>query len=119
MFALVLLFLAGSAKAVPPVVDISYNDSLDWMCSWVRGPAIKEAWKAELKCKLPEFERQWATLGQKLMAMAEKITGKQFTQKDITVHLTLCNVPSNSLPGVVVNMRYALASFAPAPVPLS
>ncbi len=35
-----------------------------------------------------------------------------------TVHLTLCDVPSNAFFGVTVNMRYALRSFTSSPVPL-
>ena len=118
LFVLVLLACVGRADAAPPVVDFSYNESLDGICSWVRGSAIKEEWKAELKRNLPDFEHQWAILGPKLMATTEKIAGKQFTQKNITAHLTPCDVPSDSFLGVVVNMRYALASFTPAPVPL-
>ena len=118
LFVLVLLLWVGRAEAAPPAVDFSYNESLDGICSLVRGSAIKAAWKAELKHDLPDFEQQWATLGPKLMATTEKITGKQFTQKNITAHLTLCDIPSDSFLGVVVNMRYALASFTPTPVPL-
>lgn len=118
LFVLVLLFCVGRAEAAPPAVDFSYNESLDGMCSWVRGSAIKEEWKAELKRNLPDFEHQWAVLGPELMATTEKITGKPFTQKNITARLTLCDVPSDSFLGVVVNMRYALASFTLTPVPL-
>ena len=112
------LLWAVSAQAVPPNVSFSYSESLDKLCSWVHGPAIEDAWKAELERRLPEFEHQWDILGPELMATTEKITGKLFTQKNITARLTLCNVPSDSFLGVVVNMRYALASFTPSPVSL-
>ena len=34
------------------------------------------------------------------------------------MRLTLCDLPSQSIGGISVNMRYALKSFTPSPVPL-
>ena len=118
LYLLMLLLWVGKADAAPPAVVVSYDQTLDGMCSLVRGSAVKQEWKTELIRRLPDFEAQWAALGPKLMATTEKITGKQFTQKEITARPTLCDVPSDAYLGVVVNMRYALASFTPDPVPL-
>jgi hypothetical protein len=117
-FVLLLLLGVGRADADPPAVAFSYNEFFDGLCSLVRGSAIKEEWKTELKHNQPDLEQQWVNLGPKLMVTTEKITGKQFTQKNITAHLTLCDLPSDSFLGAVVNIRYALASFTPTPVPL-
>jgi hypothetical protein len=36
----------------------------------------------------------------------------------VTANLTLCDLPSQSIAGISVNMRYALRSFTPNPVPM-
>jgi len=113
------LFYGLDANAAPPTIEISYNESADWLCSWLRGSAIQEEWKDDLRNNLPKFEQQWRSLGPALLAETEKITGKAFTQSEVTAHLTLCDVPSDSFLGAVVNMRYALASFTPTPVSLN
>lgn len=118
LLALTLLFYVSAAKAAAPAVEISYSESADYICSVFRGSEIKEEWQADLKSRMPDFERQWQALGPKLLTEVEKITGKAFSQAQISAHLTLCDVPSDSFLGAVVNMRYALASFTATPVSL-
>jgi hypothetical protein len=117
---LALLALFGTvAGAAQPIVTISYSPKLDWVCSLFRGPAIEDAWRAELEARLTEFEQLWASRGPGLIAAAEAVTGKPFPPEEVTARLTLCNVPSQSIVGVSVNMRYALSSFTASPVPMS
>jgi hypothetical protein len=120
LLALLFLFYVAEVKAVAPAVDISYNESVDWLCSVFRGSDIKEEWQSDLKNRLPEFEQQWNAVGPKLLTEVEKFTGKSFPQEQIKIsaHLTLCDVPSDSFLGTVVNMRYALASYTTTPVSL-
>jgi len=117
--AVVLLaLLATPAGAAQPTVTISYSPTLDWVCSIFGGPPIEEAWKVELQSRLAEFEQLWAARGPRLIVATEAITGRDFPADDVTARLTLCNVPSQSIVGVSVNMRYALRSFTSAPVPI-
>jgi hypothetical protein len=51
-----------------------------------------------------------------MIAATEEITGKPFPDDEVTARLTLCNVPSQSILGISVNMRYALRSFTDNPV---
>ncbi len=113
-----LLAISCPAFAAPPTVEISYRESLDTGCAFVRGYKINEKWKEELKQNLGRFNDVWAKVGPTLLHTTETITGKQFTQKKITAHLTLCDLPSQSMLGVAINMRYALASFTKNPVPM-
>ncbi|MDP2324550.1 MAG: hypothetical protein Q8N51_11030 [Gammaproteobacteria bacterium] len=113
-----LALVAGAANAAQPTVTISYSPGLDKVCSFFRGPAIEDAWRAELELRLPEFEQLWATRGPRMIAAAEAVTGKAFRPDEVTARLTLCNVPSQSIIGVSVNMRYALNAFTPSPVPM-
>ena len=55
------------------------------------------------------------------MAATEAISGKQFPPQEVVAQLTLCNTPSESFAAtdrVSINMRYALKSFTPTPVPM-
>lgn len=113
-----LVFIATSASAGPPTITITYSPRLDWVCSLLRGPSIEKEWKAELSTRQAEFEQLWAAAGPRLIAATEAITGKTFSADDVTARLTLCNLPSQSFVGVSINMRYALRSFTPHPVPM-
>jgi hypothetical protein len=113
-----LALVATAANAAQPTVTISYSPGLDRVCSFFRGPAVDDAWRAELESRLTEFEQLWASRGPKLIAAAEAVTGKAFPPDEVTARLTLCNVPSQSIIGVSVNMRYALKAFTPSPVPM-
>lgn len=116
-FALLVL-IAPLASAEQPTVTISYSSRVDWVCSFFRGSSIEDEWKTELVTRLAEFEQLWADVGPKMIAAAESITGKAFPAEKITARLTLCNLPSRSFLGVSVNMRHALRSFTPHPVPM-
>jgi hypothetical protein len=116
-----LLLTVGSCRsaASPLTVEISYSETLDSICSLEHGSAIKTEWKTELTQARGEFEREWAAVGPKLMATTEQITGKRFSPQPLKARLTLCDVPSESGRGsILVNMRYALKSFAAEPVPV-
>src|SRR5688572_11649501 len=115
--ALLVLF-SSPASAGQPAIDITYSPRLDWMCSIVHGPSIKVEWETELTQRQSEFEQLWASIGPKMIAASEEITGKPFPDDEVTARLTLCNVPSQSILGISVNMRYALRSFTDNPVPM-
>lgn len=75
------------------------------------------AWEQELHERMPEFVALWQRVGPELAQAVRSITGQPF-EPDGRVALTLCETPSNAFFGVTVNMRYALRSFTPSPVPL-
>lgn len=106
------------AHAKTPQLHFEYSRTLDSVCSLFRGGSIRDEWRQELARHQPEFEELRWRVGPELIAATESITGAQFPQDDQTVHLTLCDIPSNSFIGVAANMRYALKSFTPSPVPL-
>jgi len=113
---LIASLFASSADAGQPAITISYNQTLDSVCSFFRGVAIHDDWKAELTSRQAEFEGLWKVSGPKMIEATEEITGKPFPAKQFTARLTLCNIPSQSGFGISINMRYALKSFTPAPV---
>ena len=113
-----LLICASQAEAGQPSVTVAYSPSMDAACSMVRGGTIKDEWKAELAARKPEFETLWAGIGPKLIGAAEEITGRPFPSEQVTAHLTLCNLPSQSIVGISVNMRYALKSYISPAVPM-
>jgi hypothetical protein len=64
-----------------------------------------------------EFEKLWEGEGRRLLETTEAITGKTFPPQEITVRLTLCDIPSETTgTNIVINMRFALKSFTPSPV---
>lgn len=112
-----LVLVPVSAAASPPDVKVTYSEKLDSECSTEHGVEIKEEWKAEFARKRIEFEERWTAVGPRLLAAAERLTGRHFPASSITARLTLCNVPSENFgPSILVNMRYALASFTASPV---
>jgi len=118
IFAVLLTWAAHASSAEAINITITYSPRLDWVCSIFRGPPIDEEWETELLARQPEFEQLWAAVGPKLIAATEAIAGQAFPADEITVRLTLCNLPSQSALGVSVNMRYALQSFTARPVPM-
>jgi hypothetical protein len=118
MALIVLLGCSATAMAAPPTVKISYSPTIDAACALVRGYQIKKEWQEELVQDVGRFNDMWAEIGPKLLSVTEKMTGKMFTQKSIAAHLTLCDLPSQSILGIYVNMRYALSSFTKDPVPM-
>jgi hypothetical protein len=113
-----LVLVASPARAGQPVLTISYSPTLDAACSLVRSGTIKDEWKAELAARQPEFEALWAADGPKMVAATEAVTGKPFPADAVTARLSLCDLPSQSIAGISVNMRYALKSFTATPVPM-
>ena len=63
---------------------------------------------AQLAARQPEFEALWASVGPGMIETAARLTGKAFPPGPHTARLTLCNLPSQSIVGLIVNMRYAL-----------
>ncbi|MET0291597.1 MAG: hypothetical protein ABW136_04475 [Steroidobacteraceae bacterium] len=98
-------------------VAFEYSPTLDRLCSMVRGARIDPAWSAELQSRLGEFRSQWQRVGPELLSNSETLTGLSFPKSN-TVRLTLCDLPSQSIVGTSVNLRFALASFAAHPVSL-
>jgi hypothetical protein len=116
-----LLCIAQLAQASQPQITLEYSPRQDFFCSLLPGSSIKEEWKAELLFRKPEFEKLWESERSRLLLATEAITGKEFPSQEITARLTLCNTPSESFAAmdkVSVNMRYALKSFTPTPVPM-
>ncbi|HUQ29273.1 MAG TPA: hypothetical protein VM051_11820 [Usitatibacter sp.] len=110
--ALIVSFATG-VHAAPARVKVEYDPGQD------RCDSLKDEWKRELASRQAEFLRIWESEGPKLVAAAQAITGKAFPAQEIGARLTLCNSPSESFPAadrVVINMRFALASFTRAPV---
>ncbi len=114
----ILVNISRPAVAGQPVVDITYNPNLDALCSLFQTDEIKEEWQTELSARLEEFKDQWIAISPKLIATTEEITGKLFPEENFTAYLTLCNMPSQSILGISINMRYALKSFKQPAVPL-
>lgn len=114
----VLALCACQTRSGKPTITVIYSPILDSACSLVRGGAIKEQWETELATRKLEFESLWTANELKLIDAAEAITGKSFPSGQFDARLTLCNVPSQSIFGISVNMRYALRSFTSTPVPM-
>lgn len=116
---LTTIAIAGAAEShAAPKVEITYSPTFDSICSLIKGGDIKDEWKKELAERQPELEKLWESIGPGLLASVEEITGKTFPEDEQTVQLTLCNLPSQSIFGISVNMRYALNSFTDEPVPM-
>jgi len=121
---LILLLVASAsvcgsdAQARQPAVTITYDAVSDARCALDRGVPIRDEWKLELTSRRAEFDNLWEALGPKLVETAEAITGKSFSGDRVAVRLTLCDLPSQSSDGITINMRYALMSFTPSPVPM-
>lgn len=114
----VLALCACQTHSGKPTITVIYSPTLDSACTLVRGGAIKEQWETEMASRKSEFESLWIANELKLIDAAEAITGKSFPSGQFDARLTLCNVPSQSIFGISVNMRYALKSFTPTPVPM-
>lgn len=97
--------------------SVSYSPKLDAICSSLIGPPIEHQWKEELESRLDEYRSLWDRIGPRLLAKAEEISGLR-PPASAKVRLTLCNVPSQSILGISVNMRFAMQTFTATPVPL-
>jgi hypothetical protein len=98
-------------------VDIVYSPTFDAACAFATGYEIKDEWQHELKSRLNEFHSEGSSAEAELLSTTEKIVGKPLMRRSATARVTLCDTPSRSSP-LLVNMRYALASFTSSPVPM-
>lgn len=118
---LILVLLGLAACQSPqgePSITIAYSPRLDAACSLFRHGKIEQKWVDELTTRKSEFDALWNAVGPRLLAATSKVTGKSFPSGSLRARLTLCNVPSQSMLGTSVNMRYALKSFTASPVPM-
>ncbi len=102
----------------PPALHIAYDAAADQDCARRRHYEIRSDWVAELQAQLPTLQAMWTAQGPAMMRAAASLTGRPLPPQPITAQLMLCDEPSNSFTGIRVNMRYALRSFTPSPVPL-
>ena len=109
--------LASSCGASEPAVKLTYDETADEQCAASQHSPIKPEWKNELEAQLPMMRALWEAVEPNMAQAVTAITNKPFAPEG-QIHLTLCNIPSNALNGITVNMRYALWSFAETPVPL-
>ena len=117
-FACLWLIVPGFApSAGRTAVGIVHNSSLDAACASFSGYAIHPAWRDELDRRLPEMRKAWLQDGRPVLGQALRMTGLRIGGRR-DVRLTLCDLPSSSILGPVVNARHALASFTAYPVPL-
>jgi len=117
---LTCLFLtvpASTINATPMEVSIVHSRSFDTACSLLRGYAIEPAWRAALEKMLPETRKAWLEEGRPVLDHVLQLTGKRLHGRH-RVQLTLCDIPSSSRFGPMVNMRHALPEFTGDPVPL-
>jgi hypothetical protein len=112
------LFSLGAAAESPSTYELYYGASQDQQCASTRGAELETKWVAELRKILPAAQHLWSTEAPKLFEAAASLTGKHTETYAVPVRLTLCDTPSQSFSGPVVNMRFALHSFTPDPVPL-
>lgn len=114
-----LLLSTGSAERPPggEAAHIVYAETLDKACAWIMGYPIAPQWRTELTSQLPQLRHLWSTKGKRIIESAYVLTGNQ-VRREQPVLLTLCNLPSSSFLGPIVNMRHALRSFSAHPVPL-
>ncbi|HEY1910294.1 MAG TPA: hypothetical protein VGG73_05190 [Vicinamibacterales bacterium] len=108
--------VAPHASSDIPIVQLSYADGFDSVCSQQAHYAIKPAWVAEVNSRLPEFAANWKRDGEPLMRAIEQIVGTPFRDKELLVALSVCSFPSMSDP-LLVNVRFSLKSFTPDSVP--
>ena len=98
--------------------EVTYAEAPDRACAATRGYEIKDEWIGELNRVLPVFRALWIARGREMFAAVESLTQRPVDAFLAPVRLTLCDTPSQSFDGPSVNMRYALRSFTPTPVPL-
>jgi hypothetical protein len=108
---------ASTAHAGTLDVRIGYRAGLDAACAVVRGYRIEAAWRNELEARLPAVQVSWSSEGRPVLERMFELSGRRLHGRR-DVRLTLCDLPSSSLLGATVNMRHALRSFTPDPVPL-
>lgn len=99
-----------------PTVTIFYAAMFDTVCSAKTNYKIDPAWTNDLTNELPHWRTLWSQEGTTLLKTTTQIIGRPFAQQNFQVSLSLCTFPSMSAP-LIVNARYALASFTKNPIP--
>jgi len=113
--ALCFVMQASAPNAAPLAVEFVHSGPLDAACAFLGSYTIDSAWRAELDRRLPELQDAWARDGGPVLERALRLAGRRLHGLR-PVQLTLCDVPSSSMFGTVVNARHALASFTGTPV---
>jgi hypothetical protein len=111
----VTLFAVWTPASVP-AVSFSYAAEFDGACAQQTKYQIDPAWISELKSRLPELTSDWAKEGSALLGTSETIIGKPFRDKQVSVSLSVCSLPSMADP-MLINMRFSLKAFTPMPLP--
>jgi hypothetical protein len=106
-----------SPQAAKADIAFVQASGFDRACAALRGRPIAAAWRDELQARSGELEAAWEADAEPVLKRALQLSGARLN-RDQTVRLTLCDLPSSSWLGPQVNMRYALASFADRPVSL-
>ena len=98
--------------------ELYYGAPQDQQCALSRGVRVEAEWVAELHEIMPAAQELWSSQAPKMFGAVANLTGKHTEPYAVPVRLTLCDAPSQSFSGPVVNMRFALRSFTSSPVPL-
>lgn len=112
LLACLALSRSAAVGAAPSSIELVYSTE---SCA---GEPPKPEWVAELQSRLPEFKAVWEAIGPQMLGAVASLTGKAVDPLPQKVSLSLCSSPSQAIFGVSVNMRYAIRSFTPEPVPL-
>lgn len=115
--SLCLAIPASAPNAAPIEVAIFHSRAFDAACSLLRGYAIDPGWRDQLEAMLPDLREAWSREGRPILDRVFQLTGKALHGRH-NVQLTLCDIPSSSRLGTIVNMRHALPAFTDDPVPL-
>ena len=115
-FLLLLSSVAHGSEQMP--IELIYDEQMDEQCAIGQNYPMKAAWVEELRGLLPELQSLWQSAAPPMIDAAGTITGKPIGPLPRRVRLSLCDIASQSAGEVVVNMRFALRSFAEQPVTL-
>lgn len=119
MARVVVLALAWATVTVrAQMAPLLLHETQDAACAQAHHTPIEPEWVDELRGLLPQANALWQAQAPLLFAAVARLTQGAVVPRAVPVRLTLCGVPSQSTPEVLVNMRYALRSFTPEPVPL-
>jgi hypothetical protein len=113
LFVTALLLFPVTRAHAEPAVELSYSELFDRVCAQRTNYQIQPSWVEEAKQRLPEFAAEWRRSGVSLLRATEQIVGRDFTQKEFRVTLSVCSLPSIADP-LLVNIRFSLKSFASA-----
>lgn len=125
LLLLVTLLLLGAASLIaeptapesPPVEPTGYPEidfrlgtvPFDLACARISGRETPKEWVEELDERKPEFVAAWRQHGPRLLAATVEALGVGWRQREMIATMTLCRIPSMSLP-LLVSMRHFLRS---------